>query len=68
MSVLAMAMGGHARGGFEDNPYYHPGVLATSNAELIERLVRIGRDLGREPASPDEVRKLLVVSSRARAN
>lgn len=59
MSVLAMAMGGHARAGFEDNHYYRPGVLATSNAQLIERLVRIGRDLGREPASPACARRLL---------
>ncbi|HUT19532.1 MAG TPA: 3-keto-5-aminohexanoate cleavage protein [Anaerolineae bacterium] len=59
MSVLAMAMGGHARAGFEDNPYYRPGVLATSNAQLIERLVRIARELGREPASPEEARTLL---------
>lgn len=59
MSVLAMAMGGHARAGFEDNPYYRPGELAASNAQLIERLVRIGRDLGREPASAEEVRALL---------
>ncbi len=59
MSVLAMAMGGHARAGFEDSPYYRPGVLATSNAQLIERLVRIGRDLGREPASAEQARALL---------
>jgi 3-keto-5-aminohexanoate cleavage enzyme len=59
MSVLAMAMGGHARAGFEDNPYYRPGEDATSNAQLIERLVRIARELGREPASPQEVRALL---------
>jgi 3-keto-5-aminohexanoate cleavage enzyme len=59
MSVMAMAMGGHARAGFEDNPYYRPGEDATSNAQLIERLVRIARELGREPASPQEVRALL---------
>jgi 3-keto-5-aminohexanoate cleavage enzyme len=59
MSVLAMAMGGHARAGFEDNPHYRPGVLANSNAQLIERLVRIARELGREPASPEDARRLL---------
>ncbi len=59
MSVLAMNMGGHARAGFEDNPYYRPGELATSNAQLVERLVRIARDLGREIATPTEARQLL---------
>jgi 3-keto-5-aminohexanoate cleavage enzyme len=59
MSVLAMGMGGHARAGFEDNAYYRPGELATSNAQLIERLVRIARELGREVATPDEARAAL---------
>jgi 3-keto-5-aminohexanoate cleavage enzyme len=59
MSVLAMAMGGHARAGFEDNPYYRPGELARSNAQLVERLVRIARELGREVATPDEARAAL---------
>jgi len=55
----SILLGGHARVGFEDNPYYSKGVLAESNAELVARVVRIGRDVGREPATPDEVRKLL---------
>ena len=46
MSVLSMAMGGHARAGFEDNATYHPGEPAASNAQLIERLVRLGRETG----------------------
>jgi 3-keto-5-aminohexanoate cleavage enzyme len=61
MSALAMSMGGHARAGFEDNAYYRPGELATSNAQLIERLVRIARELGREVATPDEAREALGV-------
>ena len=59
MSALAMNMGGHVRAGFEDNPYYRPGELATSNAQLIERLVRLAREIGREPASPTEARAIL---------
>jgi len=59
MSVLSMAMGGHARAGYEDHAYYAPGERATSNAQLIERLVRLGRELGREPATPDEARAML---------
>lgn len=59
MNALAMTMGGHARAGFEDNAYYRPGELATSNAQLIERLVRIAHEIGREVATPEEARALL---------
>lgn len=55
----SILLGGHARVGFEDNPYYSKGVLAKSNAELVARVARIGRDLGREIASPNEARQLL---------
>jgi 3-keto-5-aminohexanoate cleavage enzyme len=68
MSVLAMAMGGHARAGFEDNPYYRPGEVGTSNAQLIERLVRIAREIGREIAPPDEARALLGLPPRQPAS
>ena len=33
--------------------------MAKSNAELVENLVRIARELGREIATPDEPRKIL---------
>ena len=59
MNALAIAMGGHARTGMEDNIYYRAGELATSNAQLVARLVRIGRELGREIASPNEARGIL---------
>jgi len=59
LSTLAMVMGGHARAGFEDNPYYRPGELATSNAQLIERLVRLAREIGRPVATPSEARQML---------
>jgi 3-keto-5-aminohexanoate cleavage enzyme len=63
LSVLSMSMGGHVRAGFEDSPYYRPGELATSNGQLIERLVRIARELGRDAASPTEVRAVLGLGS-----
>ena len=56
MSILA---GGHVRVGFEDNVYLEKGVLAKSNGELVEKVVRIARELGREIATPDEARKIL---------
>jgi 3-keto-5-aminohexanoate cleavage enzyme len=59
MAMMAMAMGGHVRVGFEDNIYYSRGVLAKSNAQLVERAARLARELDREPAKPSEARKLL---------
>jgi 3-keto-5-aminohexanoate cleavage enzyme len=55
----SILLGGHVRVGFEDNPYYSKGILAGSNAEVVARVARIGRDLGREIATPDEARELL---------
>jgi len=59
MNVLAIAMGGHARTGLEDNLYYRRGELARSNAQLVARLTRIARECGREPATPAEAREML---------
>lgn len=59
MAVMAMAMGGHARVGLEDNIYYSKGVLAKSNAQLVERVVRIAKEFGREIATPSDARKIL---------
>lgn len=55
----AVATGGWIRVGFEDNVYYSKGVLARSNAELVERAARIAAEAGLKPASPPEVRKSL---------
>lgn len=55
----ALALGGHMRVGFEDNVYYSKGVLAESNAQLVERAVRIIKEAGFKPATPGEVRKHL---------
>jgi len=59
MNTLAIAMGGHARTGLEDNLYYRRGELARSNAQLVARLARIARECGREPATPAEAREML---------
>ncbi len=64
MAMMAMAMGGHVRVGLEDNIYYSKGVLAKSNAELVERVVRIAKEFGREIASPGEARKILTLTPR----
>jgi 3-keto-5-aminohexanoate cleavage enzyme len=62
--MIAMAMGGHVRTGLEDNIYYSYRELATSNAQLVERLVRLAREMGREVASPDEAREMIGVAAR----
>ncbi len=59
LAILAIVMGGHVRVGLEDCIYYSEGRLATSNAELVERVVRMARACGREVASPAEARTIL---------
>ena len=59
MVTMAILMGGHARVGFEDNIYLSKGVMAKSNGELVEKVVRLAKELGREIATPDEARKIL---------
>jgi 3-keto-5-aminohexanoate cleavage enzyme len=64
VAVLSMINGGHVRVGFEDNVYLARGVLAKSNAELVAKAVRLGKDLGREIAEPEDVRKILKIKTR----
>jgi uncharacterized protein (DUF849 family) len=59
MCTAALLLGGHVRVGLEDSLYLERGRLATSNAEQVDKVVRIAHDLGREPATPDEARKIL---------
>jgi len=58
-TTLSLLLGGNLRVGFEDNIFYSKGVLAKSNAELVERAVRLARELQREIATPDEAREML---------
>ncbi|MEP7208494.1 MAG: 3-keto-5-aminohexanoate cleavage protein [Casimicrobiaceae bacterium] len=64
MVAQAVVLGGHVRVGLEDNLYIDHGVLAPSNAALVERAVEIVRLLGGEVASPDEARAMLGLRSR----
>jgi uncharacterized protein (DUF849 family) len=52
-------MGGHTRVGLEDNLYLEKGRMAESNAQQVEKIIRIAKELGIEPATPDEARKIL---------
>ncbi len=65
MATMALAMGGHVRVGFEDNIYYRKGELADSNARFVERVVRIAREVGREPATVAQARSLLHLPAAA---
>lgn len=59
MAALSIVLGGHVRVGFEDNVYISKGVLAKSNGELVEKVVRLSKELGREIATPEEARRIL---------
>jgi uncharacterized protein (DUF849 family) len=59
MVAQAFVLGGHVRVGLEDNLYIEPGVLAPSNAALVERAVQIVRMLGGDVATPAEARTIL---------
>jgi 3-keto-5-aminohexanoate cleavage enzyme len=59
MGIMGALLGGNLRVGFEDNVYLSKGVLAKSNAELVEKAARIIRELGLEVASVDDAREIL---------
>ena len=59
IAMAAMISGGHVRVGMEDNIYWERGLLATSNAQFVERIVRIAKEYDRDVATPDEARKIL---------
>ena len=57
----AAELGGHLRSGLEDTFYLPGGERATDNAQTVEALARIAREVGREVASPAEARQLLAL-------
>lgn len=59
LGPAAIAAGGHVRVGLEDSVYVSRGVPAGGNGQLVEKMVRIATDMGREIASPDEARRIL---------
>ena len=59
LAAPAIAMGGNVRVGFEDNLYLERGVLAKSNGELVAKVVRIAKEMGRGIATPAEARAIL---------
>ena len=60
-SLTALVNDGHIRVGFEDNIYYHKGIVADSNAQLVARIARIAGEIGRPIATPAQVRDILAL-------
>jgi 3-keto-5-aminohexanoate cleavage enzyme len=58
-ATMGILFGGNVRVGLEDNVYYRKGELAESNAQLVERVVRVAGELGREVADTSQARDVL---------
>ncbi len=60
INIAAILMGGHVRVGVEDSIYYnYPNEELATNKKLMERIVRIAKEVGREIATPNETREIL---------
>jgi uncharacterized protein (DUF849 family) len=59
MTTIGLAMGGNARTGLEDTLMLDKGIPASSNAQLVERLVGVARMLRRDPAGPAQAAETL---------
>lgn len=59
-NTMAIALGGHIRIGLEDNPFYDWTKKSdATNARLVERILKIAKEFGREPATPEEAREII---------
>lgn len=59
LALLSIQEGGHVRVGLEDNLFVSKGVLAKSNAELVDAVVQMAKLEGRSIATPKEARRIL---------
>lgn len=59
MLAMGIVLGMHVRVGLEDNVMYAPGELAKSNAQMVERVVRLAKELGRPIATPTQAREMM---------
>ncbi len=58
MAATAILLGGHVRVGLEDNLFTQDGEPAT-NCGLVEKVVAIAKEVGREIATPEEAKAIL---------
>ena len=68
LCTTGLLMGGNARVGLEDALWVSKGVPAKSNADLVEKIVRIAREFGIEPATPTDARHILGLKGPEKAN
>lgn len=59
LGAAALAMGGNVRVGLEDSIWLSKGRKAKSNAEQVEKIIRIAKEMSKEIATPDEAREIL---------
>jgi 3-keto-5-aminohexanoate cleavage enzyme len=59
LGPVAIAAGGNVRVGLEDCVFISEGVRADSSAQMVAKIVRIAKEMGREVATPAEARKIL---------
>jgi len=59
MCNAALLMGGFTRVGLEDSLFLEKGKMAQSSARQVEKIIRIAREHGMEPTTPDEARSIL---------
>ncbi len=59
LAELSITSGGHVRVGLEDNLYIEKGVLASCNAELVHKAVKMAITHNRAIATPEETRRIL---------
>ena len=67
LSLLAVAIGMGAslvRVGFEDSTVWAPGQTAVTNAELVEQMAALVRQMGCEVATPAEARQMLGIGMK----
>ncbi len=67
IAIHALLLGGNVRVGLEDTAYYRKGEVAKSNAQLVERVAHLSRELGRDVATPDQAREMLGLKPRIAA-
>ena len=59
-----LILGINVRTGMEDTVLYKRGELCKNNAQLVEHVVRIARELNREIATPKQARQMLGLSEK----
>ncbi|MFC1931989.1 3-keto-5-aminohexanoate cleavage protein [Chloroflexota bacterium] len=68
LCAMALVMGGNVRVGMEDSLFVGKGILAKNNAEQVEKIIRIIKELSLEVATPDEARQMLGLKGIDRVN